>query len=40
MKNVALYIAINCLTFSIDAIDSALLVLRDGTMFFSKFSSK
>ena len=26
--------------FSIDAIDSALSVLRDGTLFFSKFSSK
>jgi hypothetical protein len=38
MKSVALYTAIICLIFSIDAIDSALLVLRDGTLFFSKFS--
>lgn len=35
MKSVALYVAIVCLIFCIDAIDSALLVLRDGTLFFS-----
>ena len=36
MNSVALYLATNCLTRSIDAIDSALLVWRDGTMFLSK----
>ena len=36
----ALYAAIICLIFSIDAIDLDLSVLRDGTLFFSKFSSK
>jgi hypothetical protein len=40
MKSVASYVAIICLIFSIDAIDSALLVLRDGTTFLSKFSSE
>ena len=40
MKSVALYVAIICLIFSIDAIESALLVLRDGTTFLSKFSSE
>jgi len=40
MKNIALYVAINRLTFAIDAIDCDALVLRDGTMFLWKFSSK
>jgi hypothetical protein len=40
MKSVALYIAIICLIRSIDAIDSALLVLSDGTTSFLKFSSE
>jgi len=40
MKSIALYVAIICLIFSIDTIDSALSVLRDGTVFFSKFSFK
>jgi hypothetical protein len=30
----------HCLIFSIDAMDSALSVLREGTLLFSKFSSK
>jgi len=36
MNNLAEYVAIILLTLSIEAIDSALSVFRDGTMFFCK----